>query len=112
MTAFFIGIACSIIGILFFNYFLSALCSVGLLFSLFVLVPDRNNIVTDFISRNSFGIYLFHSPLVYITFTFWSHCNPLFVVLINFFAFGSLALLLTFIIRRTKLSFAIGEYRK
>lgn len=112
MLASVIGIVCSIIGILLFNYFLSALCSLGLLFALFVLVPDRNNIVTDFISRNSFGIYLFHSPLVYISFTFWSHCNPLFIVLINFFAFGTLALLLTLIIRRTRLSFVIGEYRK
>lgn len=61
------------------------------------------------ISNNSFGIYLLHSPLVYITYTFWRDINPIFVLILNFVLFGSVALLLSLVLKSTRLKFIIGE---
>ena len=73
-------------------------------------LPNVKNNILEVISVNSFGIYLFHSPLVYITYTYWKDYNPLFVVGMNFLVFGSIALLLTILIRKVpKLRFIIGE---
>lgn len=61
------------------------------------------------ISDNSYGIYLIHSPLVYITYTYLTNANPIIVVVINFMVFGGIALLLSNLIRKSKLKFILGE---
>lgn len=48
------------------------------------------------ISSSSFGIYLFHSPLIYITCTYWRDCSPLFVLFMNFFVFGVVAFIISY----------------
>lgn len=68
----------------------------------------RNSFV-DCISNNSFGIYLLRSPLIYITYTFWKDINPVFVVILNFILFGTIALLLSILLKKTRLKFIIGE---
>lgn len=61
------------------------------------------------ISDCSFGIYLFHSPMIYFTFTYFKDSNPLIILFINFFLFGFLAIYITKLIKNTKLRFIIGE---
>lgn len=76
---------------------------------LYEILPNRTNKILNLISDNSFGIYLLHSPLVYITYAHLSNASPIIVVGLNFIVFGSIALLLTIIIRKIKLGFIIGE---
>lgn len=71
--------------------------------------PQDNNRIIYNISRNSFGLYLFHSPLIYITFKFLANSSPLIVVTINFVIFGALAYIMTSLIRLTKYKYVIGE---
>ena len=68
-----------------------------------------DNSILNKISNCSFGIYLFHSPMIYITCTYWNDLNPIFVLLTNFAIFGFIAFLLTMIIKRSRLKFIIGE---
>ena len=68
-----------------------------------------DNSILNKISNCSFGIYLFHSPMIYITCTYWNDLNPIFVLLTNFVIFGFIAFSLTMIIKRSRLKFIIGE---
>ena len=87
--------------------------SLGLPFLFFLniygLMPERTSPLVQKIDRNSFGIYLFHSPLIYITFTFIPNAMPLLVVFINLVVFGTAAYCLTELSRRCRLGFLIGE---
>lgn len=80
-----------------------------LLVTAFMIIPNRHCKAADFFSKNSFGIYLFHSPLIYITFACGAEWNPGIVILINFVLWGGAACLLTLLIRRTPLKIMIGE---
>ena len=91
------------------NQYYNLFCSIISIGLCYKLMPNKTNKVIEIISKNSFGIYLFHSPLVYITYSFFSNCNPLFVVSLNFLIFGTIAFLLTVMIRKTQLKFIIGE---
>lgn len=84
-------------------------CKLICIFLLYVIVPAKNSKVLSCISKNSFGIYLFHSPLIYITFSFWANESVLLVVLLNFVIFGGVALFITEFIRRRGLGLIIGE---
>lgn len=83
----------------------------GLLSVLFIYqtIPENNNQIINKISENSFGIYLFHSPLVYITYAYIPNAMPLWVVLLNLVVFGILSFYLSEGIKKTKLKFVIGE---
>lgn len=72
-------------------------------------MPERTCPLLEKADRNSFGVYLFHSPLIYITFALIPDAHPAVVVLINFVGFGAAAFGLTELIRRTKLKVLIGE---
>lgn len=39
------------------------------LISIYLSIPKKAISIAEFLSKNSFGVYLFHSPLIYITFT-------------------------------------------
>lgn len=89
------------------------LVSVGLR-SLFIInaygaIPEKTCSLAQRIDRNSFGIYLFHSPLIYITFASIPNAHPAIVVFINFVVFGAAAFGLTELVRKTKLKILIGE---
>lgn len=47
---------------------LNGITSLVILTVLYLLAPEKTNACTDFLNKNSFGIYLIHSPLVYLTF--------------------------------------------
>ncbi len=76
---------------------------------LFFLIPDKKNSLLNYISINSFGIYLFHSPFIYITFKYLTNYNPILVISINFILLGYLSIIITELIRKTKYKFIIGE---
>ncbi len=73
------------------------------------VIPERTCSVAEKIDRNSFGVYLFHSPLIYITFATIPNAHPAIVVFINLVVFGAAAYGLTELVRRTKLKVLIGE---
>lgn len=77
--------------------------------AVYLAMPNRSNPVLRVISRDSMGIYLFHSPMLYISFTYWPNINPWLMVLINFVGFGTVAVLLTELMRRIRCGFVIGE---
>lgn len=72
-------------------------------------MPEKTCFLVQGIDRNSFGIYLFHSPLIYITFASIPNAHPALVVFINFVIFGAAAFGLTELVRKTKLKVLIGE---
>lgn len=82
-----------------------ALCVVNA----FGAMPRTTCDIVEKVDRNSFGVYLFHSPLIYITFANIPHANPAIVVFLNLVVFGAVAYGLTELIRRTKLKVLIGE---
>lgn len=75
----------------------------------FGAIPDKTSPILEKIDRSSFGVYLFHSPLIYITFANIPNANPAIVVFINLVIFGAAAYGLTGLIRKTKLKVLIGE---
>lgn len=80
--------------------------------NLYGLIPQKTNKIAKKISEDSFGIYLFHSPLIYFTYAFISNASPILVVTLNFIIFGLTAMMFTEIIRHFNLSFIIGEKNK
>lgn len=82
--------------------------SVLLIFNIYGTMPGKSSSIVEKIDRNSFGIYLFHSPLIYITFASIPNVHPGIVVFVNFIIFGLTAFGLTELVRRTKLKVLIG----
>ena len=72
-------------------------------------VPDKTCEIVERIDRNSFGIYLFHSPLIYITYATIPDASPFIVVFLNLVVFGAAAYGLSELVRRTKWKALIGE---
>ncbi|MBP3841849.1 MAG: acyltransferase [Bacilli bacterium] len=68
-----------------------------------------NSNIIKYISNNSYGLYLFHSPLIYISFRFFPNINPIFMLVINFIIYPIICFLILKIIRILKLKFLIGE---
>lgn len=85
--------------------------SVIIICLLFALVPNFNNGFMDEISRRSYGIYLFHSPLIYLTATYCPNINPWGMLLVNFICFGMVAYFITILLSKSKLKLLIGENR-
>lgn len=76
---------------------------------IYAVMPQKSSAAAEVLSKDSFGVYLFHSPLIYITFAFFANANPVLVVVANLCLFGMLAVCLTRLVRRTKLRAVIGE---
>lgn len=77
--------------------------------AIWFLVPNKKNDVALFIDSHSYGLYLLHSPLVYITFTYMADDNPWIVAMINVFVMGGMALGLTHILMKSPISFVVGK---
>ena len=77
--------------------------------SVYAVMPEKTCSAAEKLDRNSFGIYLFHSPLIYITFALIPNAHPAIVVFVNLVIFGGAAWGLTELVRRTKLKMLIGE---
>ncbi len=74
-----------------------------------VFFPKKKCKFLSRISSSSFGVYLFHSPLIYITFTYFSEAPPLIVFVINYFVWGVCSYLLTYMLKKSKLKVLLGE---
>lgn len=83
--------------------------SLMVVYLFYLIIPNKESVILNAISRNSFGMYLFHSPLIYITFTFFPNASPYKVVLLNFVVFGIISYYLTEFARKCKIGFIIGE---
>ena len=83
-------------------------CSIILICGIYLCVSNQYNQILDSISKNSFGMYLIHSPLIYITFTFFKNSSPIVVVFLNLVVWGSVSYILTILIKKVKLGI-IGE---
>lgn len=79
------------------------------LLNIFQFMPRREFVPLEKVDKNSFGIYLFHSPLVYITYSCIPNASPFIVVFLNLIVFGAAAYALTELVRKTRLKFIIGE---
>ena len=77
-----------------------------------IFKSERKYNIFNIIDKNSFGIYLFHSPLIYFSFTYYPNINPILMVIINFLIFGIFSVFITILIRKIKLGFIIGEYNE
>ena len=91
------------------NRIFSCIASVLCVLVGYALMPNKRNLILSHISRNSMGMYLFHSPLVYLTYCYLPNINPFLMVLINFVGFGTLAYFITDFMRRINFRFVIGE---
>ena len=77
----------------------NAVYGLAIVLLLYYLVPNKENKVMSFFDKYSYGIYLFHSPLIYIAFTYAPNIEPWLMFVINFLGMGSVALLLSYIIK-------------
>lgn len=76
---------------------------------LYSILSADNNKLIEAVAKNSFGMYLIHSPLVYVTYAFWGNSNPFLVVALNFIVFGIFSYIATELLSRTRISFVIGS---
>ena len=86
----------------------SVVFSVLICSAFYFLVPNRQVCFLSKISQQSFGVYLFHSPLIYITFSLIPNVNPLIVASVNLFLFGSIAFFLANKISKSRFKILIG----
>lgn len=77
--------------------------------SSYLLLPASTNRFMKSLSDNSYGIYLFHSPLIYITYTYFTNSSPWLVLFLNFIVMGGLAWLLTIVVSKSRLKFIVGN---
>lgn len=91
------------------NYIINLLCGFIIVIFTYLLFPNTNVSILKKISDQSFGIYLIHSPLIYITFTYFRNLNPLFVISINFILFGFIAYMWAYLLSKTRIKWVIGR---
>ena len=78
--------------------------------SSYKLITDRSIPVMKKIAKNSFGVYLFHSPMLYPVFNYMNWLNPVVMVLFDFIVLYIVAYFLTNILRMNKYSkIILGE---
>lgn len=100
------------------GYFIYKITSIGFDFYLsslvvilcYILIPNNSTKIVAAISKNSYGIYLFHSPMIYITALCCPNINPWMMLFINFFVFGGVAYAMTDAISKSKFRFLVGLY--
>ena len=103
------GIGCLITGCGIESMLLGKILSLICVLVAYLVVPNHSTATLRKISRNSMGLYLFHSPLIYLSFNFWPNISPWLMVLINFVGFGAVAYGMTELVRKLGLGIVIGE---
>ena len=71
------------------------------LFTVFTWTPSRTSPAIEKLAADSYGVYLFHSPLLYPVFCYFSWLPPLVIVSFNFAVCGAVVLQLTALCRKT-----------
>lgn len=90
----------------------SILISILIVLTIYILTPIKTIPLIKYFDKNSFGIYLFHSPLLYLGMKYLYQLPPYLFVPIQFFGSLSLCLIILYIIRKLHCGFIIGEYAK
>lgn len=54
------------------------------------------------------GVYLIHSPLIYFTYAYYANGIPVVIVFINFVVDGFIAMVLTGLLRKSRVRWLIG----
>lgn len=85
------------------------LMSFCVVIGLYCLVSSSRNKALMILSKNSYGIYLFHSPLIYFMYMLYPNANPIVMFTVNFIVCGFISLGLVYLIRTLGLKFIIGE---
>lgn len=75
----------------------------------YMVISAKQNSWLMRLSKDSYGIYLFHSPLIYFMYMMYPDANPLVMLFVNFFLCGCISVCLVYIIRKLGLEFIIGE---
>lgn len=88
-----------------FDFYLS----IVVLSCFYILIPKKSNRIIKTISDYSYGIYLFHSPLIYITATFCPDINPWLMLFINFVIFGLISYMISYVLSKSPLKFIVGN---
>lgn len=83
--------------------------SIIVLLMFYFYMPSFSNKFVNEISNRSYGIYLFHSPLIYTTAFLCPNINPWLMLFLNFLVFGLVAYCLTVVIARSRLKFIVGS---
>lgn len=78
---------------------------------LMYLLPRKSSAFMVLIGDNSMRLYLLHSPMVFFSFAYWPNINPILMIIINFFGFGSIALVLGLLMNKIHLGVLLGEHR-
>lgn len=82
-------------------------------YSLYCLtLKIKNNFIIERIDKNSFAIYLLHSPILYIMYKYFANINPYLLVAMNITIAIIAPSIIAEILRKLKLNFIIGEKRK
>lgn len=76
---------------------------------LYIVIPEKTIKGVQVIDRDSFGIYLFHSPLIYFTFSKIPNAHPMIVVIVNFCLLGAVVVGITEGLRKVRLGVVLGE---
>lgn len=83
----------------------------GIIASYLLCKSIKLNEVIKFINKNSFAIYLLHTPIMYVIFNYFSDISPIFLVTINIIMGIGLSIIVAYVLRVCKLNFIIGEIR-
>lgn len=83
--------------------------SFGVVIGLYCLVSSSRNKFLMVLSKNSYGIYLFHSPLIYFMYMLYPNASPIVMFTMNFIVCGIISLGLVYLVRILGLKFIIGE---
>lgn len=77
----------------------SSIISLVVVLLFYYLTPSVSSKWIQDIDTKSFGIYLLHSPLIYITYTYIPNVNPAIVIICNFVLFGLISYFITTFIK-------------
>ena len=81
-------------------------------YSLYCLtLKIKSNSFIEKIDKNSFAIYLLHSPILYIMYKYFANVNPYLLVTMNIIVAIIVPSIIAEILRKLKLNFIIGEKR-
>ena len=91
------------------NYMTSGIISALFVVGLYLVIPSRSGNLTKWIDKNSFGIYLFHSPVLYLGYRYLGCLPPYLYVPLQFVICIGVSLMMIWLLRKLHLGILIGE---
>lgn len=89
---------------------LGFIASLFIVLALFLYIPDGPARSISWLDKNSMGLFLFHSPIIYVLYDrFAMSLTPLAMVTLNFFVSIIISILITIFLRKVGLKILLGE---